>query len=122
MILADTSIWIDHLRSGDPQLQAALLDGAILMHPFIAGELALGSMRNRSVVMAEIDRLPLAKVARVEEVRSLIDRHSLFSRGIGYVDANLLASAFLTPHTLLWTRDKRLRALAESLDVHAHLI
>ncbi len=118
MILADTSVWIDHLRTGDAQLQAELMRNAVLMHPLIAGELALGSLRNRAMVLRQIDSLPSAMPARNEEVRELIERHSLFSRGIGFVDAHLLASALLTPHTLLWTRDKRLRTLAKSLAVH----
>jgi len=118
MILADTSVWIDHLRSGDAQLQAELMRDAILMHPLIAGELALGSLRNRAVVLREIDRLPSAKPAQNEEVRQLIERQALFGRGIGVVDAHLLASVLLTPHTLLWTRDRRLRTVAESMNVH----
>jgi predicted nucleic acid-binding protein len=118
MILADTPVWIDHLRSGDAQLQTELMRSAVLMHPLIAGELALGSLRNRAMVLRQIDSLPSAMPARNEEVRELIERHSLFSRGIGFVDAHLLASALLTPHTLLWTRDTRLRTLAKSLAVH----
>ena len=121
MILADTSVWVDHLRSGDARLAAELNRSAILMHPFVSGELALGSLPQRAKVLREIDSLPVARVARVEEVRLLIERRSLFSRGIGYIDAHLLAAVFLTPHTLLWTRDKRLRAVAESLGVHASL-
>jgi predicted nucleic acid-binding protein len=119
MILADSSVWIDHLRSGDAQLQAELMRDAILMHPLIAGELALGSLRNRTSILREIDSLPSAKLARNEEVRLLIEQRALFSRGAGFVDAHLLASVLLTPHTLLWTRDRRLRALAHSLGVHA---
>ncbi len=118
MILADTSVWIDHLRTGDVQLQAELMRNAVLMHPLIAGELALGPLRNRAMVLRQIDSLPSAMPARNEEVRELIERHSLFSRGIGFVDAHLLASALLTSHTQLWTRDKRLRTLAKSLAVH----
>jgi predicted nucleic acid-binding protein len=121
MILADTSVWIDHLRSGDQQFASELERGLILMHPFIAGELALGSLGSpskRAAILRDLDSLPKAKLARNEEVRLLIERQSLFSLGIGYVDANLLASVLLTPGTLLWTRDKRLRRSAESLQIH----
>ena len=121
MILADTSIWVDHLRSGDSELANELNRGTVLMHPFIAGELALGSMAQREKILAEIDSLPVARVARVEEVRLLIEQRVLFSRGIGYIDVHLIASVLLTPHTLLWTRDKRLRGIAESLRLHASL-
>jgi predicted nucleic acid-binding protein len=118
MILADTSVWVDHLRSGDPALADELNRNTILMHPFISGELALGPLTQREKILAEIDSLPVARVARVEEVRLLIEQRLLFSPGIGYIDAHLLASALLTPHTLLWTRDKRLRMVAESLGLH----
>jgi predicted nucleic acid-binding protein len=118
VILADTSIWIDHLRSGDAQLQAELMRDAVLMHPFIAAELALGSLRNHTAILQEIDSLPSAIQARDEEARQLIEQRALFGRGIGFVDAHLLASVLITPHTLLWTRDRRLRTVAESLAVH----
>jgi predicted nucleic acid-binding protein len=121
MILADTSIWVDHFHFGDPRLRDELNRGAILMHSFVAGELALGSLTQRERVLAEIDSLPMAQVARVDEVRLLIEQRSLFSRGIGYIDAHLLASVLLTPYTQLWTRDKRLRMVAESLGLHALL-
>jgi predicted nucleic acid-binding protein len=124
MIVADTSVWIDHLRSGDQQLVTELECGSILMHPFIAGELALGSLGSpakRAAILRDLDSLPTAKLARNEEVRLLIERRSLFSLGIGYVDANLLASVLLTPGDQLWTRDKRLRRIAESLLIHTDL-
>ena len=124
MILADTSVWVDHFRSTDSQLVIELHRNTVLMHPFVAGELALwslGQMSKRENVLRMIDRLPAAHLARDEEVRFLIERQSLFNRSVGYVDAHLLAAVFLTSHTMLWTRDKRLRALAESLGVHAPL-
>ena len=121
MILADTSVWVDHFRFGDPRLSNELNRGMILMHSFVAGELALGSLTQRERILEKIDSLPMAQVARVDEVRLLIERRSLFSRGIGYIDAHLLASVLLTPHTQLWTRDKRLRTVAESLGLHALL-
>jgi predicted nucleic acid-binding protein len=121
VILADTSVWVDHLRSGDRRLAEELNRSGIMMHLFVAGELALGSLTQRERVLGAIDSLPVARVARVEEVRVLIDQHALFSRGIGYIDVHLIASVLLTPHTLLWTRSKRLRAIAESLGLHAPL-
>jgi predicted nucleic acid-binding protein len=121
MILADTSVWVDHLRLGDSELANELNRGTVLMHPFVAGELALGSLTQREKVLAAIDSLPVAHVVRIEEVRVLIEQRVLFSRGIGYIDVHLLASVLLTPHTLLWTRDKRLRSVAESLGLHASL-
>jgi predicted nucleic acid-binding protein len=112
MILADTSIWVDHLRHGDAELMKFLNSGQVLTHPFIIGELALGSMQNRNMVLSTMKNLPQATVASDEEVWQFIENHALSGTGIGYIDAHLLAATRLTPSALLWTRDKRL--LAES--------
>jgi hypothetical protein len=115
MILVDTSVWIDHLRAGDAEL-ATLLNGAqVLMHPFVLGELACGNLRNRDQVLPLLKDLPRAAVATDDEVLFFIERHTLMGRGIGYVDAHLLAAVTLGGSARLWTRDKRLRAVADSL-------
>lgn len=115
MILADTSVWVDHLRKGDPMLVAALQAGSVLGHPFVLGELALGNLRNREVVLDALAGLPSARQANDDEVLSLIKHRSLYGVGIGYVDAHLLASTLLTPGARLWTRDRRLLAAAGTL-------
>lgn len=112
MILADTSIWVDHLRKGDAKLSQYLLANNIATHPFIVAELALGSLAQRTKTLTFLGLLPQVKVAHTDEVRQMIEAHALFGRGIGLVDAHLIASAFLTPHTVLWTRDRRLRDVA----------
>ncbi len=117
MILADTSIWIDHLRSGDPRLVDLLDGGQLLCHPFVTGEIALGSLRQRDLVVASLRDLPAATVATDDEVLDLIGRDRLFGQGIGYVDAHLLAAVRLTPGARLWTRDKRLRTAAEDIEI-----
>ncbi len=121
MILADTSIWIDHFRSGNKEMRRLLDDGQIVIHPFLVGALALGSLRERTKTLSFLDRLPCVRVARLEEVREMIESRSLYSQGIGLTDAHLIASVFITPSTLLWTQDKRLRSVAESLDIHVDL-
>jgi len=121
LILADTSVWVDHLRKGDPALAALLNNGQVVAHPFILGEVALGHLRQRKAVLSALENLPQIKVARDDEVLSIIDRWALFGVGIGYVDAHLLAAIPLSPGTLLWTRDKRLRTIAGSLGFHATL-
>lgn len=121
MILADTSVWIDHLRSGNEQLRKHLNDGSIAIHPFIIAELALGPLRNRVTTLALLDLLPKARVAQIHEVRVAIEARSLYSQGIGLVDAHLIASVFISAPTLLWTRDKQLRKVAEDLGIHANL-
>lgn len=112
MILVDTSVWVDHLRSGDDGL-AALLDASqVLMHPFVLGELACGNLRQRTEVLSLLKSLPRATVARDEEVLFYIEQHQFMGRGIGYVDIHLMAAAALGGGVRLWTRDKRLQLLA----------
>lgn len=121
MILVDTSIWIDHLRSGDHRLVSLLERGEVLSHPSVVGEVGLGSLRQRGAIIESLQALPMAVVAADDEVMLLIEQHRLFGRGIGWIDAHLLASARLTPGARLWTNDKRLSALAQTLGVAASL-
>lgn len=121
MILADTSIWIDHLRSGDRQLRERLNQGQIVMHPFVIAELALGSLPLRANTLSLLDLLPQMRVAQLTEVRHTIEARRLYNQGIGLIDAHLIASIFLNPPTLLWTRDKPLRKVAERLGIRAGL-
>ena len=90
-----------------------------MMHPWIVAELALGSLRDRTRMLAMLDLLPQVQVATMSEVRHLIEARRLYNLGIGLTDAHLLASVFLHPPTLLWTRDKQLRRVAEGFGVHA---
>ena len=115
MILADTSVWIDHLRAGDAELEALLNGSQVLMHSFVLGELACGNLRNRTEVLALLKDLPRAVLATDEEVLFFIERYALMGRGIGYVDAHLLAAVTLGGGTRIWTRDKRLRTVADAL-------
>jgi predicted nucleic acid-binding protein len=119
VILVDTAVWVDFLNRGEAALAALLADGQVLMHPFVVGELAMGSLRQRERMLADLRRLPKASTARDDEVLLLIERHSLFGRGLGYVDAHLLASVRLEAPARLWTRDKRLHDLAEQLGIAA---
>ena len=112
MILADTSVWVEHLRHGLPRLATLLQGGEVLIHPWVIGELACGNLRNRSQVLELLQGLPAATVASDAEVLHLIERDRLMGRGIGYVDVHLMASARLS-HCRLWTRDRRLAAVAE---------
>ena len=121
MILADTSIWIDHLNRADGTLLQLLDAGEILMHPFVVGELAMGSWPSRPAALRGLRRLELAYVAKHEEVLRLIDDLELYGTGIGYVDVHLLASVLLTPETRLWTRDRRLQGIAKQLALDAKL-
>ena len=121
MILVDTSIWVDHVRRGDELLASLLEKGEVLVHPFVIGELALGSMARRDIVLNSLRRLPKASVARDEEVIRFVGREALFGIGIGYIDAHLLAATRLTIGATLWSRDRRLTAAAKKLSLAAQL-
>jgi predicted nucleic acid-binding protein len=115
LILVDTSVWIDHLRADNSALTRLLDAERVIMHPFVIGELALGRMRQREIILAALSDLPAAELATDGEVLGFIEREALFGRGIGYVDAHLLASVRLTAGARLWTRDAKLRDVAEEL-------
>jgi hypothetical protein len=114
VILVDTSVWIGHLRAADASLVTLLEGGEVLRHPFVLGELAMGSLRQRDVVLKALNALPGATAATDEEVQQFVTRQWLFGLGIGWVDAHLLAATRLTPGARLWTLDKRLEARAGS--------
>jgi len=117
MILADTSIWIDHLRAKDTALSNYLETNFIVSHDYVIGEIALGSLGRRDVILNALDGLPKLKQASESEVRAMIERDHLFGLGIGYVDAHLIAAVRLSPGTRIWTRDKRLRQATERLNI-----
>ena len=115
MILVDTSVWVDHLRHADAGLADLLERAQVLMHPFVVGEIACGSLAMRAPLLDLLQDLPMAPVADIDEVLGFIAQRRLHGKGIGYVDVHLLASVALTAGARLWTRDKRLRAVAETL-------
>lgn len=121
MIVVDTSIWIDHLRTGNPSLKEHLELGLVLTHPWVIGELACGNFANRQTVLRLLDQLPKCIVANEREVRGIIESHRLHGQGLGYVDVNLLASTVLTPDARLWTLDRRLRAAAKTMSLMAEM-
>ena len=118
MILADTSVWIDHLRQGNEQLNSLLSEGAVVCHPFVVGELACGNLSNRDEILTLLRVLPTADVASDDEVLSFVERHKLHGQGLGWVDVHLLASAMLSKCSL-WTLDKSLARAARRLKLSA---
>ena len=117
MILVDTSVWIDHLRSGESLLAHALESGQVLMHPFVVGELACGNLQQRDEVLRLLGDLPSAPTATDQEVLNLIERRALMGWGIGYIDVHLLASTALAADARIWTRDRRLERVATELEL-----
>ncbi len=115
MILVDTSVWINHFRTGERTLTAALNSGRVLMHPFVLGELACGNLKNRGEVLELLRGLPSVCTATDVEAMAFIERRALMGRGIGYIDVHLLAATALAGTARLWTLDKRLAAVAAEL-------
>jgi predicted nucleic acid-binding protein len=120
VILADTSIWVDYLRSHNPEMRRRLDAGQIAMHPFIVAEIALGSLHNRKGILDAMEALLEVRVAQLSEVRHMIEAHALYSRGIGLTDAHLIASCLLTPGTQLWTRDGDMEKTAKGLGIQVN--
>ncbi len=117
MILVDTAVWIDHFRDSDRQLTELLERSVVLAHPWATGELALGNLRGRAEILRLLAALPQATVATAAELLALIEHRELYGIGIGYVDAQLLAATMLTDGATLWTRDRRLTAAAQQLEL-----
>lgn len=115
-MLVDTSVWVDHLRHGNPTLAATLEESRVWIHRLIIGELACGHLHHRSEVLGLLEALPQAPQIRHSEAMAFIESHQLMSKGLGWIDIHLLASATLAGIGL-WTLDKRLASTARELDV-----
>jgi len=114
MILVDTSVWVDHLRKGEEELETLLNEGLVLSHPFVIGELACGNLKNRDEILSLLEALPKTGVASHEEVLHLVAERKLYGKGLGWIDMHLLAAALLS-QSPLWTRDKTLASVAREL-------
>jgi len=118
MVLADTSVWIQHSRRGEPSLARWLTAGQVLMHPFVLGELACGSLKNRAEILSDLQELPSAMLASTTEALRLVEDRRLWGRGLGWIDVHLLASALLSDCGF-WTLDKRLGHAAAALGLNS---
>jgi len=116
MVLVDTSVWVSHLRKGNSQLEGLLLDGNVVCHPFVVGELACGQIKNRREILSLLQALPMVKVVGDEELLLFIERNRLMGIGLGLVDVHLMAAAVLAGISL-WTRDRRLRQACAKLNI-----
>jgi predicted nucleic acid-binding protein len=121
VILVDTSVWIDHLRSPDVKLQELLQNDEVVTHPFVRLELALGSIATREKVLADLALLPQAPIAATDELFRLVELRRLSRRGIGITDLQLLCCALFDKSISIWTRDRRLGYIAGKLGLGASL-
>lgn len=113
----DTSVWVDHFRTGNARLVELLLTDQVLCHPLVIGELACGTPPNRAQTMADLASLRPAHQASIEEVIRFVEDEGLAGLGCGLVDMLLLASTIITSGARLWTLDRRLAVLARRFDV-----
>jgi len=116
VVIVDTSIWVTHLRQGSRQLEELLLDAQVVCHPFIIGELVCGNIKQRAEFLSLLQSLPMVPMVEPDELLFFIERHALMGRGIGFVDAHLLASAHVS-RTPLWSSDKTLESAAVELKI-----
>jgi predicted nucleic acid-binding protein len=112
MILADTSVWVDHFRRGSAQFGRQLENGEIAMHTVVLGELATGNLRRRSETLAALQQLPYAREGRLDECLAYLEAHPLYGRGLGWNDIQLLVAAELN-HMLIWSLDRQMADAAE---------
>ncbi len=115
MILVDTSVWIEHIHGRLPKLAQAMDDGMVLVHPFVVGELACGSIKSRRKFLDLLEELPTAPIANHGEAIALIEQRTLMGKGLSYADVHLLASAAIGDEVRLWTNDKKLLAAADAM-------
>ncbi len=116
MIIADTSIWVQHFRRGLPNFKKILFDGRICMHPVVLGELAVSNLASRARVLAALKILPRTKIATQEECLDFIENHSLYGHGVGWNDVQLIVAARISGNRL-WSLDHRLSKAAVGLGV-----
>ena len=114
MILVDTAIWINHLRTPSKLLIQLLDLEQVLTHPFVIGEVACGNLINRKEIISLLLALPSAQKVDDEELLYFVERHRLMGRGLGLVDMHLLASSHLEA-AAIWTNDNNLRLAARHL-------
>ncbi len=114
MILVDTSVWVEHFRKGLQEVEVLLNEGEVATHPFIIGELACGSLTNRSEILSLLQSLPTSTTIDLDEYLHFMSSHRIIGKGIGFVDIHILASAYIDSN-FLWTLDKRLHAIATKM-------
>jgi predicted nucleic acid-binding protein len=119
MVLADTSIWVDHLRHGNARMSVLLDEDQIEAHPFVIGEIAVGHLRRRSEILTLLANLPRTTPAEHDEAMRFVADHDLAGSGLGWIDVHLPAAASLS-RSRLWTLDRRLAAVATRLGLAEH--
>jgi predicted nucleic acid-binding protein len=119
MVLVDTSVWIRFLANRMPyaaELARLLEKDEAAGHDLVYGELLVGDSGGRSQLLNSYDLIDRVPAVGHRDVATFVRSHKLYGRGIGWIDAHLLASALLAD-TSLWTADERLARLAGELRI-----
>jgi hypothetical protein len=116
MVLVDTTVWVVHLRRGEPELRDLLNKGEVVCHTFVIGELACGHLRSREQILSLLKALPIATLVESDEILFFIEERKLAGLGLGLIDIHLLASCLIS-RVKLWTLDKKLGGVAAKLVV-----
>ena len=119
IVLVDTSVWIRFLSNRSPyaaELDALLSRDEVSGHEFIYGELLIGDEGGRKALLANYQQMHQAPAVPHRDVVEFVRDRRLHRRGIGWIDAHLLASA-LVGHLTLWTTDRRLAAVAREIGI-----
>ena len=116
MVLVDTSVWIEYFRKGHPHLEELLNNTDVAIHPFVIGELACGTIRNRDEILNLLQTLDSSSEISLQELLRFIEMNKLQGKGIGFVDVHILASSLLSDFKL-WTNDKKLHNIARKMGV-----
>ena len=113
MVLVDTSVWIDHLRSDNDRLRGLLENGEVVCHPFVVGELACGNLANREEILGLMNDIPSIRPVSDSEAMFFLESNGLSGQGVGWIDIHLLAAARVV-EAPVWTLDRRLRRAARA--------
>ena len=119
IVLVDTSVWIRFLSDTRPyaaELDMLLSRDEVSGHEFIYGELLIGDEGGRKALLANYQQMHQAPAVPHRDVVEFVRDRRLHRRGIGWIDAHLLASA-LVGHLTLWTTDRRLAAVAREIGI-----
>jgi hypothetical protein len=118
-VLVDTSVWIRFLANRAPYaagLEQLLIRDEVSGHDFVYGELLMGDVGRRKPLLDNYEQMHQAPLVPHSDVVAFVRSRRLHGRGIGWIDAHLLASS-LVGRLTLWTTDPRVAVLARELGV-----
>jgi len=117
IILADTNIWCNYFRQGEPTLSKLIEFDFLAIHPLVIGELSVGTLPSRQQTVKDLHAFPALRPATYQETHHLIEENKLWGKGLQWNDLAILASVLASDGVLLWTEDKRLAKVASEFGI-----